>query len=106
MRVLFDQGTPVPLRELLAQHEVSTAYEQGWATFKNGELLSAAETAGFGVLVTTDQSLKYQQNVQSRRIAIVVLSVASWPRIKDAVAAVADAIDKALPGKFTEVEIP
>jgi hypothetical protein len=52
VRVLFDQGTPVPLREALLDHEVSTAYERGWSTLKNGELLDAAEQNRFEVFVT------------------------------------------------------
>ena len=55
MRVLFDQATPVPIRAYLDQHEVSTAFQQGWATLKNGDLLTAAEGAGFDVVLTTDQ---------------------------------------------------
>lgn len=58
MRVLFDQGTPEPLRHLLTQHEVATAYERGWARLKNGELLDAAEKEGYAVFVTTDSNLK------------------------------------------------
>jgi len=58
VRVLFDQGTPVPLRQLLTRHDVSTAFERGWSRLKNGELLIAAESAGFAVLVTTDTNLK------------------------------------------------
>ncbi len=81
MRVHFDQGTPAPLRKLLPGHEVATAYERGWSTLKNGELLAAAERDGFEVLVTTDSNLKYQQNLASRTIALVVLSTTSWPRI-------------------------
>ena len=70
MRVLFDQGTPEPLRHLLTQHEVATAYERGWARLKNGELLDAAEKDDYAVLVTTDSNLKHQQNLQLRRIVI------------------------------------
>ena len=55
MRVLFDQGTPAPLRQALLPHVVETAYERGWSTLKNGELLRAAEAAGFDVLVTTER---------------------------------------------------
>jgi predicted nuclease of predicted toxin-antitoxin system len=47
MRVLFDQGTPAPLRRILSSHAVETAFVRGWSTLKNGELLTAAETAGF-----------------------------------------------------------
>ena len=62
MQVLLDQGTPAPLRAFLLAHQVSTAYERGWSALKNGELLQAAELAGFLVLVTTDTNPKYQQN--------------------------------------------
>ena len=106
MRILFDQGTPVPLRELLPQHEVSTAFERGWSQLKNGELLDAAEREGFGVFLTTDSKLKSQQNLSGRRIAIVALLTTSWPRIERAIPAVANAIAAATPGSYTEVEIP
>ena len=60
MRILFDQGTPVPLRDSLPQHEVSTTYERGWSTLRNGELLDAAEREGYAILVTTDSNLRHQ----------------------------------------------
>jgi len=69
----------------LAHHEVATAYERGWSKLKNGELLDAAEKADFAVLLTTNSSLKFQQNLDSRRIAVVVLSSTSWPRMQHAV---------------------
>ena len=46
MKILFDQGIPVPLRGRLSGHDVVTAYELGWSTLKNGELIAAAETTG------------------------------------------------------------
>ena len=106
MRVLFDQGTPVPLRHSLTHHEVTTAYELGWSTSKNGELLDAAERAGFAVLVTTDLNLRYQQNLGSRRIAVVALSTPSWPRVQKAIEEVVKKIDAAHPGSYSEVDIP
>ena len=106
MKVLFDQGTSVPLREFLSGHEVSTAYELGWSTLRNGELLAMAEARGFQVFVTTDTNLRYQQNLQERRIAIVVLSAASWPRIRLRVADIKLAIDQAAASGFFEVLIP
>lgn len=106
MRVLFDQGTPVPLRNSLAHHEVATAFGLGWSTMKNGQLLEAAERAEFTLLVTTDLNLRYQQNLLARRIAVVVLSTPSWPRVQRAVEEVVRAIDAATPGSYTEVEIP
>jgi len=106
VRILFDQGTPAPLRETLTQHEVFTTYELGWSQLKNGELLDAAEREGFALLVTTDSNLRYQQNLGTRRIAIVVLLSTSWPRIQRATSAVVGAINAAAPGSYTEVSIP
>ena len=62
MRILFDQGTPVPLREHLPGHSVETAYEMGWSALRNGELLANAE-AEFDLLITTDRNLRDQQNL-------------------------------------------
>lgn len=106
MRILFDQGTPVPLRRSLVGHDVSTAYELGWSTFGNGDLLDAAEREGYDVLVTTDSRLKYQQNLAGRRLAIVVLLSTSWPRIRRALDPVVDAITTAMVGSYMEVPIP
>jgi hypothetical protein len=106
VRVLFDQGTPVPLRHALADHSVSTAYELGWATLKNGELLRAAEERGFEVLVTTDTNLRYQQNLAERKIGVVVLSTTSWPRIRATVERVGFAVDSVAVGGYVEVAFP
>ena len=92
MRILFDQGTPVPLRDALQQHQISTAFECGWSKLKNGELLDAAEREGFDMLITTDSNLKFQQNLDTPRISIVVLLSTSWPRIQQAMRAVVGAI--------------
>jgi hypothetical protein len=106
MRVLFDQGTPVPLRHYLEGHEVRTAFEQGWAALENGDLLAAAEREGFGVFVTTDMNLRYQQNLSGRSMAVVVIQNAQWPRLEPRAALVAAAVNTALPGTYVEVEIP
>jgi hypothetical protein len=106
VRVLFDQGTPVPLREFLVGHEIATAYERGWSTFKNGDLLNAAELDGFEVLVTTDANLKYQQNLRSRRIAVVVLMSASWPKIQRVIQTVIAAVESVSIGAYVEVQVP
>lgn len=84
---------------------MSTAYELGWATLKNGELLAVAESNGFDVFVTTDTNLAYQQNLSNRKIAIVVLSTTSWPRIQKSVAAIVSAIDAARPNSYQIVSI-
>ena len=104
MKILFDQGTPVPLRSSLVDHNVATTYECGWSTKNNGDLLHAAESAGFECLVTTDANLKYQQNLADRKIAIVVLKTTSWPKIQRSVSLVVAAIARAGANTYEEIE--
>jgi hypothetical protein len=103
MRVLFDQATPVPIRSRLLGHEVRTAAQEGWDRLKNGELLAAAEAAGFDVLLTTDKNIRYQQNLSARKIAIVVLGQPQWPRLLPHVQRVVEAINEAIPGSYVEI---
>lgn len=105
MKILFDQCTPVPLRNHLPSHLVATAFEQGWSTLDNGDLLRAAEADGFDVLVTTDANLKSQQRLRGRRLAIVVLLSTSWPKIAARVEEVRAAVESATPGVLVEVPI-
>jgi hypothetical protein len=102
MRILFDQGTPVPRRQLLSGHSVSTAYEMGWSELANGDLLDAAE-ADFDALATTDQNLRYQQDLAGRRLAILVLPTTSWPRILAHEEQVVAAINALRPAEIVEL---
>lgn len=106
MKILFDQGTPVPLRRALHPHTVDTAAELGWSAFQNGQLLERAELEGYELLVTTDQNLRYQQNLTTRRIAVIVLMTTSWPRIRSGVARVIEVVGAARCGAYTEVDFP
>ena len=106
MLVLFDQGTPVPIRPFLKEHTVQTTAERGWDTLENGELLKAAEAAGFDVLVTSDKNIRHQQNLTVRTIALVVLGNPRWPVLRLHVERVIAAVNGATPGSYTEVEIP
>ena len=101
MKVLFDHGTPAPPRRALTGHAVSTAYEMGWAKFDNGDLLKAAESQ-FDILITTDQSLRYQQNLTARRLAILILPTTSWPKIQAHLDQVRSAVNALRPGEFSE----
>ena len=105
MKILFDQGTPVPLRRSLPQHIVTTVFEIGWATLENGDLIQSAEQDGYDILITTDQNLRYQQNLKDRKIAIVVLMSTSWPRIQKIIGSVISSVDSASPGTYTEVTV-
>ena len=105
MRILFDQGTPAPLRRHLHPDTVDTTAEMGWSTVTNGDLLKLAEENGYEVFVTTDQNLRYQQNLAGRRMGIVVLRTTSWPRIQQCIPEVLAAISAAHGGGYEEVVI-
>lgn len=102
MRILFDQGTPAPLRNALRGHIVDLVKDLGWQTLRNGELLNLAEEEGYDVLLTTDQGIQFQQNLQGRRLAIIVVAP-DWPRVSRQVDAIKSAIEKVQPGAYLEV---
>ncbi len=106
MRILFDNGTPAPLRHALKGHVVVESVDRGWERLGNGELLAQAEAAGFEILLTTDKNLRYQQNMKHRKIALVVLGNQQWPVLRRYVDRVVAAVDLAVPGAYIEVEIP
>ena len=105
MLVLFDQGTPIGIRQCLLEHTIATANEKGCSTLLNGQF-RAAQDAGFHVLLTTDTSLPFQQNLEGRQIAVMILSKNRWNLIRRALPQIATAVAAAKPGTWTIVEIP
>ena len=105
MKILFDQGTPVPLRQHLAGHLVDTASERGWSGLSNGDLVENAVQESYEILVTTDQNMRYQQNLTGRRLAVVVLLSTAWPNIQLRIEEIRTVLDATSPGEFREVPI-
>jgi hypothetical protein len=105
--VLFDHGTPTGPARALSEHTVHTAQSRGWDTLSNGELLDAAEEAGFAVLLTTDRRIRYQQNLRLRRLALVVLTGSTrWSHVHEHADRIAAAVASVTPGSYSEVNIP
>jgi len=104
VRILFDQGTPAPLRDHLPGHSVETAYEKGWSSLRNGELLIKAE-AEFDLLITTDRNLRHQQDLPMRKLAIVVLPTTSWPRLERMAREIAAAVNSLQSGQYLELPL-
>ena len=77
MRVLLDECVNQRLRNYLPGHDCESAEYAGFAGLKNGELLNAAESAHFDVLLTVDRGLEYEQNLAGRRIAIIIFRTKS-----------------------------
>ena len=105
MKILFDQGTPAPLRRHLAGHSVDTAYERGWSDLPNGDLLDSAELDGYELLITTDQNIRYQQNLGGRQLGVLVLRSTSWPRIQLRIEEIQAVVDRMQPGVYREISI-
>ena len=104
-RVLLDHCVPRPFRKLLAGCTVATASEMGWSQLKNGELLDAAQAASFDVLITADQSLRYQQNLSTRQIAIIELPTNRLRQVAQYAAQVNALLTNILPGGFEVVTL-
>ena len=95
---------PAPLKKHLESSDVSTLYELGWSTLENGELIDRAEKESFATFITTDKNLKYQQNIKSRTISIVVLPTTNWQIIQQHVANINHHIRNLSAGEFVEIK--
>jgi hypothetical protein len=106
MLILFDHVTPAGIARFLTGHVVTKAKDRGWDRLSNGDLLTVAEQAGFDLLLTADKNIRYQQNLEGRRIALVVLSTSRWPVVKLHADKILAAVTAAIPGSYFEVELP
>ena len=84
---------------------MSRADEVGWQGLANGELLDAAEHAGFNVLLTCDQNIRYQQNFEGRTIAVVILSTNHWPSLRPVADRIAAVVDFVQAGQVKRLDI-
>jgi|SRR5579859_37037 len=105
MLVLLDNGAPRGIASALRGHSIKESRSLGWDKLKNGELLDAAEAAGFEVFVTTDKNIRHQQNLSKRKIAIVVQGIGRWHLIRPNLALVVAVVNSAKPGSVIEVAI-
>jgi hypothetical protein len=105
VKTLFDANTPAPLARFSRGHEVVRADQMGWQGLENGALLDAAEQAGFDLLLTCDQNVRYQQNLTSRKLALVILSSNHWPAMRRVAARIATAVDFVQTGQIVKVDV-
>ena len=105
-RILLDEGVPIGVRTLVTGFHADAVAEIGWAGLTNGDLIRAAEEAGFEVLITCDQNIRYQQNLAGRRLALVVLTTNHWDTIRANGGGILPAVEQATFGSFVKVEMP
>ena len=106
MKVLLDECVPVQVRLALPGHEVASVPRLGWGSISNGELLEAAEQAGYEVFVIADKNLRYQQNLAGRRLAIVELWTNHRPTLERHFDRIRLAVEGVSPGQYYIVEPP
>ena len=105
MKILLDECVPWPLHKLLSGHSCSTVQSQGWGGIKNGELLQHAE-GEFDLFITSDQNIRYQQNLTGRRIAILELSTNDIGRLQSSRVLIQDAIATIRRDEFKHITVP
>ena len=93
------------MHRLLVGHDCTTAQKRGWGGIKNGDLIRLAETE-FDLFITSDQNIRYQQNLTGRHIQILELSTNDLRRIRAAASAIVDALVALRPGEFLRLDIP
>jgi len=105
MRIVFDQNVPRALRNLLPGHDVRTAAEMGWSTLLNGDLVDAADTAGFEAIITADRNFRSQVDISSRGLAVIILSTNHWRTLQRGTAAILQALQRARPGSYQDAAV-
>jgi hypothetical protein len=105
MNILLDECVPWPLHKLLPDHQCATPKQRGWGGIQNGELIRLAEMH-FDLFITSDQNIRYQQNLANRHIPILELSTNDLHRIQAAAPLIQAAIAMIHPGEFRSLGIP
>ena len=106
MRVLLDECVPIQIRGALSAHEVTSAQRMGWGGISNGELLDAAEKAGFDLFIVADKNLRYQQNLAGRHLAILELWTNHRPTLEQHFDLIRSAAEAMQPGDYRTMEAP
>ena len=105
MRILLDECVPWPMHRLLTVHSCTSVQAQGRSGIRNSELLQLAE-GDFDLFITSDQNIRYQQNLSGRQIAILELSTNDLRRIRAASTLIQEAVEKIRPNDFQRLDIP
>jgi hypothetical protein len=102
-RVLLDENLPKGFVRELPSYEVSTVHDEGWTGITNGDLLRRASER-FDVLVTADQNLRYQQNLERAGLGVVVVAARST-RLEDLAPLVPDVTEAIESVRLGEVKV-
>jgi len=100
---LLDHNVPHGLRDALAQHEVHTADYLGWSGLENGDLLEAAASQDYDILITCDQGMRHEQNLSRYEITLVTIMHGHWNLIRPNINLVRQGIENAVRGRANPI---
>ena len=106
MKILLDECVPVQVSQALPDHEVHSATNPPWRGLSNGELLSLAEQQGFELLVIADKNMRHQQDISSRRIAVLELWTNHRPTLERNFEYLRAAAERMAAGQYCELAAP
>ena len=106
MRILLDHNVPRPLKNNLPGHDTDTAADRGWQDLNNGELLDQAETDGYELFLTSDRRIPFQQNLTRRNISVLILTTNSWPRLRQRLNDINEAVEAMGHNQLSQLDIP
>ena len=106
MKILLDVCTPVQVRHALPGHDVWTAVKMGWGELENGDLLTAADSAGFELFIICDKNMRYQQNLAGRKIAVLELWTNHRPTLELHWPLIAETVKSMRPGEYRSLDAP
>lgn len=105
MKIIIDECVPSIVKRGLADRDIVTVQQMGWAGVKNGKLLSLV-APDFDVFITSDQNLRYQQNLSSFGIAVIVLPSNQVPMVRQLLPAIDEVFVSIRPGDLVEIPLP
>lgn len=103
-KIILDENLPQPLRHELENHDVVTVGFMGWSGIQNGELIKLIDDQ-FDILITGDQNLRYQQNLEERNIAIIELPYTTLGQLMPLMEQIREAINTSMKGSYIQVKL-
>lgn len=105
MRILIDENLPRYIKSMLQAHDAVTVQELGWSGIRNGALIARAEIA-YDVFLTADKNLRYQQNMNERKLMLIVFPSNKLTAVKLLASQLQVALMTVKQGRFIELEMP
>jgi len=102
LKILIDECVPRSIKRILPGHDAHTVQELGYSSYQNGDLLKIAEGI-FDLFITSDQNIRYQQNLAGRIISILILSTNKASILKANRERISEAVNAMKPAEFLEL---